>query len=91
MNSPRTVEAMRVLGLDARELLPVSADSIKQYFIVRERKADIPKDLIDLRFKMLNERRFAKQRLIYDKRNELIKETGIEIGRVSRQSARFVS
>jgi hypothetical protein len=34
--------------------------------------ADVPKDLIDLRYKMLNERRHAKKRLIVDKRNELI-------------------
>jgi len=60
MNSPRTLEAMKILGLEVTELLPVSYDSVKQYFIQRERCSDVPKDLIDLRFKMLNERRFTK-------------------------------
>lgn len=60
MNSPRTLEAMKILGLEATELLPISYDNVKQYFIQRDRTADIPKDLIDLRYKMLNDRRFTK-------------------------------
>ena len=80
MNSPRTLEAMKILGLEATELIPISVASVKQYFIERERSADIPKDLIDLRWKMLNDRRFTKQRLIIDKRNELIEQENIENG-----------
>ena len=29
MNSPRTVEAMRILGLEADELIPINIDDIK--------------------------------------------------------------
>ena len=35
--SPRTLEAMAAIGLDAKELEPVSYDSIRQYFVQRER------------------------------------------------------
>ena len=72
MNSPRTLEAMKILGLEVEELLPITYDSIKTYFIQRERSSDVSKDLIDLRYKMLNDRRFSKKKLIVDKRNDLI-------------------
>jgi hypothetical protein len=33
MNSPRTIEALRILGLEPEELVPISMNDIKQYFI----------------------------------------------------------
>ena len=74
MNSPRTVEAMRILGLEASELVPISMEEIKQYFIQREKTTDFPKELIDLRYQMLYNRRHNKKRLIVEKRNDLIME-----------------
>ena len=74
MNSPRTVEAMRILGLETSELVPISMEEIKQYFIQREKTTDFPKELIDLRFQMLDNRRHNKKRLIVEKRNDLIME-----------------
>ena len=74
MNSPRTVEAMRILDLETSELVPISMEEIKQYFIQREKTTDFPKELIDLRFQMLDNRRHNKKRLIVEKRNDLIME-----------------
>ena len=54
---------MKILGLEVEELLPITYDSIKTYFIQRERSSDVSKDLIDLRYKMLNDRRFSKKKL----------------------------
>jgi hypothetical protein len=51
----------------------------------------VPKELIDLRYKMLDNRRFAKKKLIVEKRNELIVEERMMFGSTSRQSHRFVS
>jgi len=38
INSPRTLEAMDVLGIEANELDDVSYDAIKQQLLARERK-----------------------------------------------------
>jgi hypothetical protein len=62
----------------------VSIESVKQYFVIRERSSHIPKDLIDLRYKMLNDRRFTKQRLIIEKRNEIIEEEILANGSISK-------
>ena len=91
MNSPRTLEAMKILGLEVEELLPITYNSIKAYFIQRDRSADVPKDLIELRYKMLNDRRFSKRKLIVDKRNDLIAEENVFSGTSSKQSKRFIS
>ena len=37
LNSPRTLEAMKILGFDTSELEAVSHDEVKQYFYKRER------------------------------------------------------
>lgn len=65
---------MLILGLTAEELKPISIDFIKEFYIKRDRKADVPKDLIDLRYKMLDERRHTKKNLIVEERKKLIME-----------------
>ena len=63
---------MQILGLNAEELRPISMDNIKDFYIKRDRKTDIPKELIDLRYKMLDERRKTKAHLINKERNILL-------------------
>jgi len=72
LNSPRTLEAMASLGLSMEELEPVPYESIIQYFIKRERKKSIPKELVDLRWDMINKRRHAKREMIIREREKII-------------------
>jgi hypothetical protein len=50
INSPRTLEAMKILGFDTTELEAVSLDEVKQYFYKRERTSNVPQELVDLRY-----------------------------------------
>lgn len=49
INSPRTLESCRRLGIDLSELDPVTEDYIRTRIMDRERKKNIPKALIELR------------------------------------------
>lgn len=42
LNSPRTLEAMKILGFNSSELEVVSLDEVKQYFLKRERSSNVP-------------------------------------------------
>ena len=42
INSPRTLEAMDVLGIEPKELDDVSYQDIKKQLLERERKSTIP-------------------------------------------------
>ena len=72
INSPRTLEAMKILGLDAKDLDPIDYSSVKDFLQKRDRKKDVPKELVDLRFKMLDQRRHDKKKLIVDERNKIM-------------------
>ena len=74
LNSPRTLEAMATLGLKAEELEPISYESVRHYFIQRERKQAIPKQLVDLRFETLNKRRHQKRQMIIEEREKIIRQ-----------------
>jgi hypothetical protein len=50
LNSPRTLEAMEALGIAGKELDNVRYDSIREELMKRERKQNIPKILVDLRY-----------------------------------------
>ena len=92
LNSPKSIQAMQILGLTAEELKPVSIDYIKEFYIKRDRKTEIPKDLINLRYKMLDERRHTKKNLIIQERNKLIEAEHTMMGMTSttsRQSKQF--
>lgn len=60
LNSPRTIEAMETLGLNGSELKPIQRSDVYEYLVKRERKKDIPKEIINIRWETLNERRFKK-------------------------------
>ncbi len=72
LNSPRTLEAMASLGLTTEELEPIPYESVIQYFMKRERKKNIPKELVDLRWNMINKRRHAKKEMIIREREKII-------------------
>lgn len=91
LNSPRTLEAMKILGLDTSELEAVSLDEVKQYFYKRERSSNIPMELIDLRFKTLNQRRFEKKKLIVEQRNKIMRDEEMERGFASSLSHNVAS
>jgi hypothetical protein len=59
---------MAALGLGPEELEPVSFDSVKTFLMQRERSADIPKELVEIRWKTLNQRRHLKKELIMEER-----------------------
>ena len=42
LDSPRTLEALKILGMDKNELLPVSFDEQKQFLMLRDRTPNIP-------------------------------------------------
>ena len=42
LNSPRTIEAMKSLGLTCRDLKPVTRREIYEYYVSREMQRDIP-------------------------------------------------
>jgi len=50
LNSPRTIEAMKNLGILGSELDDTSYDTVRENLIKRERKANIPTMLVDLRY-----------------------------------------
>ena len=77
---------MAALGLSAEELEPVSKESVKTFLIQRERSADIPRELIELRWKTLNQRRHDKKQLIMEERQKIIfQEQGFGVGHSTSQ------
>jgi hypothetical protein len=63
---------MAALGLGPEELEPVSYDSVKTFLIQRERSGDIPRELIEIRWKTLNQRRHDKRQLIMEERQQIM-------------------
>jgi hypothetical protein len=50
LNSPRTLESMEALGITTKELDNVPYDSVRDDLMKRERKQNIPKIIVDLRY-----------------------------------------
>ena len=73
LNSPRSIEAMKTLGITKQDLQMVSRKDIHAYYVAREKSHDIPKALVDLRYDTLNKRRFAKRDLIIAERRRIIR------------------
>ena len=73
LNSPRTLEAMRSLGLTCQDLMPTSRRQVYEYYVDREKQRDIPKALIDLRYDTLNKRRHNKKQMIVQERRNIIR------------------
>lgn len=59
---------MACLGLDTSELEPVSYSSVKEYYQKRERSQSVPEQLVQLRWKTLNEWRYQKKNMIIQER-----------------------
>lgn len=73
LNSPRTIEAMKSLGLSFRDLMPINRKDIYDYYVNREKKKDIPNALIELRYNTLNKRRYTKKEMIIQERKNIIR------------------
>ena len=71
IDSPKTLEALKTLGLNTDELLPVNYQEVVTFLTDRD-KTNPPKQLVDLRYDMLDKRRYAKKELIIKERNKLI-------------------
>jgi len=54
LNSPRTIEAMHIIGLNGSELKPIKRSDVYEFLVKRERKKDIAKELVDIRWETLN-------------------------------------
>lgn len=54
LKSPRTLEALKRLGLNLEELEPVSKDDCKNFYVVRDKVSNPPSEFVELRYNMLN-------------------------------------
>lgn len=54
IDSPRTMEAMAILGLEPKELESIKMEDVRNYYITRDRNPNINHDLCDLRYNTLN-------------------------------------
>ena len=54
INSPRSLHACEVLGIALSELEPVNEESVKAYFLNRDKTNHIDQEFVDLRFKALD-------------------------------------
>lgn len=54
IKSPRTLEAIKRLGLSLEELEPVSKEECKNFYVVRDKLANPPAEFVELRYNMLN-------------------------------------
>lgn len=61
INSPRTLEAMEALGITGKELDTVTYESIREELMKRERKQNIPKIIVDLRYDNAQKKREDKR------------------------------
>lgn len=73
LNSPRTIEAMKSLGLTCKDLKPTTRREIFDYYVKREKSRDIPQALVDLRFNTINKRRFNRKEMIAEERQNIIR------------------
>jgi hypothetical protein len=60
LNSPRTLEACKRLGIHPEELDPVTEDVVRERIMTRERKKTVPKVLVDMRMQYYQDKRTAK-------------------------------
>ena len=61
INSPRSLEAMESLGITSKELDNVKYESIREELMKRERKQNIPKIIVDLRYDNIQKKREDKR------------------------------
>jgi len=71
---------MAILGLDPEELHSVSVDECRQFYMKRDRSSNVNQELIDLRWKTLNKRRFDKRDLIIAERKKIIDNENMMYG-----------
>lgn len=64
LESPRSKEACRRLGIDPADLNRITEDKVREIIAQRERKKVIPKVLIDIRMAHYEEKRKEKINLI---------------------------
>ena len=64
LNSPRTIEAMKSLGLTVADLMPIRRKDVYDYYLNRDKQRAVPKALIALRCDTLNKRRYTKKEMI---------------------------
>lgn len=70
--TPRTMKAVQKLGLTLDELEPVNKNEVKDYYKKREKTQNPSEEFINLRYKMLDQRRYDKQKLIIEERTRMI-------------------
>ena len=58
--------------MDKDELLPIKYAEVQEFLQTRDRRA-VPKQLVDLRYNMLNKRRYDKRKQIIGERNKLMR------------------
>jgi hypothetical protein len=61
LNSPRTLEAMESLGILGKELDDIKYETIRDELMKRERKQNIPKIIVDLRYDNVQKKREDKK------------------------------
>lgn len=64
LNSPRTLEACRRLGIDLADLDPVPESVVKAQLVEREKNRNVPPILIEIRKKHYDEKRVSKINLL---------------------------
>ena len=66
LDSPRTKEAMKNLGIIAGELNNVSYETVRNQLQAREKKKNVPAVLVDLRYDNMQQKRQTKRQLIIE-------------------------
>lgn len=54
INSPRSLEAFKRVGIELEELEPVDREECKKYYVKRDMIANPPADMINLRYNNLD-------------------------------------
>lgn len=68
LNSPRTLEACSRQGIDPKDLDPITEQRVREMIASRDRKKQVPQELVDLRMQHYENKRKEKIRLIKEVR-----------------------
>ena len=74
INSPRSIEAMKNLGIHGKELDPASREKIISMLCKREKTQNPPDVLINLRIENEKDKRIEKKEMIIKERKRIIFE-----------------
>ena len=68
LNSPRTLEACKRLGIHLGDLDSVTEDQVRERIMQRERKKTVPQVLVDMRMQYYADKRKEKLKMIKEVR-----------------------